>query len=55
MNTAPDIATILLSQAGRQPYLTPRLTPLGGLAELTASGSETGKEGGGVGNGMRMA
>lgn len=55
MNTTPEIANTVLSQAGSQANVSPRLTPLGGLSELTASGSEAGMEGMGMGNAARMA
>jgi hypothetical protein len=39
----------------RRPYSRPALQAYGSMRELTASGSEAGNEGGGVGNQNRFA
>ena len=54
MTSAEEITGSTPTQPGVKPYAAPRLTTLGGLADLTATGSQMGAETVGMGVDLKL-
>ena len=54
MSSAEEITGSTLMQPSAKPYAAPRLTTLGGLADLTATGSQMGAETVGMGVDLKI-